>query len=129
MQKTGLRPDDFAHVVLHMPNGKFPREAAKALGFPEQKLLQSLVVESIGNTYSGSSILGLCSVLDIAKPDERILLTSFGSGAGGDAFSLMVTDKILERRDKARTTEFYVNRKKYIDYATYARLRGKLVMD
>lgn len=128
MGKLGLKQKDFSHVVFHMPNGKFPREACKALGFEEKRLLPSLIVERIGNTYSGSSLLGLCAVLDIAKPGERILMTSFGSGAGADSFSLLVTDRIIERRDKAPKTDFYINRKTYVDYATYARMRGKLVM-
>lgn len=128
MKKLGLKKEDFDYVIFHMPNGKFPREACKSLGFNEKMLLPSLVVERIGNTYSGSSLLGLCAVLDIAKPGERVLLTSFGSGAGADSFSLMVTDKILERRERAPKTEFYINRKKYVDYALYAKMRGKLVM-
>lgn len=128
MEKLGLEQKDFDHVVFHMPNGKFPREACKILGFDQSLLLQSLVVERIGNTYSGSSLLGLCAVLDAAKPGERILLTSFGSGAGADSFSFLVTDDILKRRENAPRTDFYINRKKYIDYAVYAKLRGKLVL-
>ena len=88
-----------------------------------------MVVEKIGNTYSGSSLLGLCAVLDVAKAGERILLTSFGSGAGGDSMSLMVTDKIEERRNKEFNIDYYTNRKKYIDYALYAKMRGKIKME
>ncbi len=126
MEKTGLRQQDFHHVVFHMPNGKFPMRAAKLLGFDAKVLEHGLLVSRIGNTYSGSSLLGLTSVLDIAKPGERVLVTSFGSGAGSDAFSFMVTDKILERRDKAPKTESYIAKKTYVDYGTYAKLRGKL---
>ncbi len=127
MQKSGLGPQDFDHVVLHMPNGKFPSRAAKMMGFPSEKLKQGLVVTRIGNTYSGSSLLGLTNVLDIAKPGQRILMTSFGSGAGSDSFSFIVTDKIEERRDKAMKTEDYIARKSYVDYGIYAKLRKKLV--
>ncbi|MBI2578493.1 MAG: hydroxymethylglutaryl-CoA synthase [Candidatus Aenigmarchaeota archaeon] len=126
LKKLNMTKDDFDYFVFHMPNGKFPKEAAKALGFDQQKLLQSLVVEKIGNTYSGSSLLGLCAVLDAAQPGQRILLTSFGSGAGSDAFSLLVTERILEARELAPKTDFYINRKKYIDYGSYVKMRGKL---
>jgi len=128
MKKLGLRADAFDYAVFHMPNGKFPLSAAKQLGFDKSKVLPGLVVTKIGNTYSASSMLGLCAVLDIAKPGQRILLVSFGSGAGADAFSLLVTEKITERRGLAKKTEDYINDKEYIDYGTYAKLRGKLKM-
>ncbi|MBP1702609.1 MAG: uncharacterized protein H6Q38_1716, partial [Chloroflexi bacterium] len=87
-----------------------------------------LLVPVIGNTYAGAAIIGLTAVLDIAEPGDRILMVSFGSGAGSDAFSITVTDAVLERRDKAPHTTDYITRRTQIDYATYARMRGKLVM-
>ncbi|MCL4393776.1 MAG: hydroxymethylglutaryl-CoA synthase, partial [Chloroflexi bacterium] len=82
----------------------------------------------IGNTYSGAALIGTTAVLDVAKPGDRILMCSFGSGAGSDAFSFVVTDQIEERRAKAPKTAWYVSRREVIDYAIYARYRGKLVM-
>ena len=87
-----------------------------------------LLVPEIGNTYSGAAIIGLTAILDEAKPGDRILMVSFGSGAGSDAMALQVTEAIEERRNKAPTTREYIARRTEIDYATYARLRGKLVM-
>ena len=99
---------------------------AQNLGFTREQIAPGFVVSRIGNCYSGSSPLGLSRVLDAAKPGERILLTSYGSGAGSDSFIFTVTDKILERRDKAPLTDSYISRKKNIDYGTYVRLMGKL---
>ncbi|MEE9406057.1 MAG: hydroxymethylglutaryl-CoA synthase [Candidatus Aenigmarchaeota archaeon] len=126
MEKLSLEVKDFDWIVLHMPNGKFPMAASKILGFPSEKLADSLVVKRMGNCYSGSSPLGLCALLDIAKPGQRILMTSYGSGAGSDSFSWVITDRINEVRDKAKKTDYYLNRKKNIDYGTYVRLRKKL---
>jgi hydroxymethylglutaryl-CoA synthase len=86
------------------------------------------LVPVIGNTYSGAAIVGLTAILDVAQPGERILMVSFGSGAGSDAFGILVTDKILEKRNLAPHTQQYIARRTEIDYAIYARMRGKLVM-
>ena len=82
----------------------------------------------IGNTYSGSAIVGLTAILDIAAPGDRILMVSYGSGAGSDAFGIRVTEQITERQKRATTTEQYIARRTEIDYAQYARMRGKLMM-
>jgi hydroxymethylglutaryl-CoA synthase len=73
-------------------------------------------------------MLGLTAILDDARPGDRILLLSYGSGAGSDAFSLVVTELIEERRGWAPYTRDYIARRKEIDYATYVRYRKKLQM-
>ncbi len=126
MKKTGLENRDFDYVVFHMPNGKFPLAAARKLGFEKEKVISSLVVTKIGNTYSASSLLGFCSILDKVGAGKRILLTSFGSGAGSDSFSLLTTDALLKSRNNAPAFDFFLQKKEYIDYGTYVKLRKKL---
>ncbi len=128
MEELGLTVNDFDYAVFHQPNVKFPLTAAKILGIPIEKVKPGLLSGIIGNTYSGATLVGVSAVLDIAKPGERILWVSFGSGAGSDAFSLVVQDAIEEKRDLAPKTWDYINRKKYIDYALYVKHRGKLIM-
>ncbi|WP_457549040.1 hydroxymethylglutaryl-CoA synthase [Archaeoglobus sp.] len=125
LDKLGLKPSDFAYAVFHQPNGKFPMRVAKMLGFTKEQIKQGLVVPYIGNTYSGSSMIGLASVLDVAKPGERILLTSFGSGAGSDSFSFVVTDKI-EDFERNPTVFEKIKSCEYIDYGMYVKLRRKI---
>ena len=88
-----------------------------------------MLVNDIGNTYAGAAMIGLTSVLDIAQPGERVLMVSFGSGAGSDGFDLRVTPAIAARRDCALSTYDYIARRHEIDYATYARHRGKIRME
>ncbi len=126
MSKTGTTPEDYDYAVFHEPNGKFPLRAAKILGFPKEKVLPGLIVSRVGNTYSGSSLLGLAAVLDVANAGDKILLTSYGSGAGSDSFSIRVTEGVVEKRPLAPSVEYYINRKSYIDYATYSRYERKL---
>jgi hydroxymethylglutaryl-CoA synthase len=96
------------------------------LGFSSEQIDAGLLANDIGNVYSGSCMIGLTAILDIAKPGDRILMVSYGSGAGSDAFDLLVTDKITERQGRAPKTRDYISRRIEIDYATYARYRGKL---
>jgi hydroxymethylglutaryl-CoA synthase len=98
------------------------------LGFTPEQIKPGLLSPVIGNTYAGAAIIGLTATLDIAQPGDRILMVSFGSGAGSDAFDITVTDKLTERRDKALKTQDYIARRTEIDYATYARFRGKIAM-
>ncbi|MFQ5974772.1 MAG: hydroxymethylglutaryl-CoA synthase [Candidatus Hydrothermarchaeales archaeon] len=126
MKEQGLEPKDFDYAVFHQPNGKFPRNVAKKLGFAQKQIEDGMLVERIGNTYSGSSILGFARILDIAKPGERILLTSFGSGAGSDSFSITVEGSIEKARNKAPLVGDYIAHKTYIDYGTYVKFRRKI---
>ena len=126
LEKTSMKLEDFDYVVFHQPNAKFPLQAAAKLGIDKEKLKPGLLTPVIGNTYSGAVPLGLGAVLDDAKPGDTILATSFGSGAGSDAFSITVTNKIEEKRDLASKTNDYINKKQYLDYAAYLKFRGKL---
>jgi hydroxymethylglutaryl-CoA synthase len=126
MERLGTKPSDYDYAVFHQPNGKFPTRVAKMLGFSGEQIKPGLVVSRLGNTYSGSCMMGLAATLDIAKPGDRIFMTAFGSGAGSDAFSFNVTDRIDEVRNEAPSVEELLANPIYIDYATYAKHKGKI---
>ncbi|MEM3550541.1 MAG: hydroxymethylglutaryl-CoA synthase [Candidatus Bathyarchaeia archaeon] len=126
MEKLNLQVGDINYFVAHQPNIHFPIRIAKELGFREEQYMPSLKVANFGNTYSGSSPTGLAAVLDIAKPHERILIVSYGSGAGSDAYSFITTTQILEKRQRQKLTVKYLAENphiEYVDYATYRRLK------
>lgn len=126
LEKTKLKPADFSYCVFHMPNGKFPVEVALNLGFEKKQLETGLVVDKIGNPYSASSLLGLCAVLEIAKPGELILLTSYGSGAGADSFILKTTKLLTTARKRVSGIKEYLNDRREISYSKYLRLTNKI---
>lgn len=126
MELMGTTATDYTHAVFHQPNVKFPQRAASMLGFKEDQIRAGLLSDRVGNVYSGSCMLGLTAILDIAQPGDRILMTSYGSGAGSDSFDLLVTERLLEVRDRAPKTADYIARRTAIDYATYARYRNLL---
>ncbi|MFN2119369.1 MAG: hydroxymethylglutaryl-CoA synthase [Anaerolineales bacterium] len=128
MEAVGTTAKDYKWAVFHQPNTKFPQRVAAQLGFSEAQIEPGLLVPVIGNTYAGAALIGLTSTLDEAEPGDRILMVSFGSGAGSDAFDILVTDALPARKDLAAKTRDYVARRTEIDYATYVRYRGKLAM-
>jgi len=125
--QTGTGPEDYNYAVFHQPNGKFPVSAGKKLGFSKEQIQTGLLVPQIGNTYSGAVLLGLAAILDIANPGERVFVIGYGSGAGSDGFDVTVGDEIENiRTDRIPTVMEMVENAAFIDYATYAKFRGKI---
>lgn len=126
LKKTNTSPTDYTYAIFHMPNGKFPRAAAKRMGFSENQLQPSLIVDDIGNPYSASSLCGLGAVLDIAKPGDRLFMVSYGSGAGADAFSFKVNEGITKSRGKTASFKDLIRVTKQISYVEYLKFGGKI---
>jgi hydroxymethylglutaryl-CoA synthase len=126
MEKLGLKAEDINYFVAHQPNPQFPVKVAKELGFKPDQYDVSLQVKKFGNTYSGCSPVGLAAVLDVAKPEERVLLASYGSGAGSDAYLLRTTSQIIDKRKRQKiTVRFQAENPfiEFVDYPTYRRLK------
>ncbi len=129
MERTGTTAKDYTYAVFHQPNGKFPTRVAKQLGFTDPQIKTGLLAPMIGNTYSGAVPLGLAAILDEAKPGDRICAVAYGSGAGSDAFDIKVTDEIEHfARSRAPTIVQMNDNLKFLDYATYAKFRGKILL-
>ncbi len=120
-KRNNCKAEDFDYVVFHQPNGKFPLIAARALGFTSEQLNPGLVVQKIGNTYSANSLIGLGAVLEQAKSDQKILLVSYGSGSGCDAFIFKTTGLIEKKNENIFSLKYYLNQKKYLSYSEYRR--------
>jgi hydroxymethylglutaryl-CoA synthase len=126
LAEVGRAPGDFSHAVFHQPVPRFVEKAAAELGFNRRQIAAGLVAPRMGNAYAGSSLLGLAAVLDVARPGDRIFFCSYGSGAGSDAFSFLVTERIEERR-RGPSVAAYLERRRPVDgYGQYLRLRGKI---
>ncbi|UCE29955.1 MAG: hydroxymethylglutaryl-CoA synthase [Candidatus Bathyarchaeota archaeon] len=126
MARLNLQRSDVNYFVSHQPNVGFPTKVAKELGFKEEQYVPGLKVSKFGNTYSGASPIGLAAVLDKAKPNERIVIVSYGSGAGSDAYSLITTSQIEEKKHRQKfTVQHQIENEhiKYVDYDTYRKFK------
>ncbi|MCW4048452.1 MAG: hydroxymethylglutaryl-CoA synthase [Candidatus Bathyarchaeota archaeon] len=126
LDEAGYKPEDFNWAVFHQPNVKFPINVSRMLGFTLDQINPGLVAGNVGNTYAGSTPVGLAAILDMAEPGDRIFAVSYGSGAGSDAFIFTVQDAIEDKRGGPKLSS-YIERKKYVDYSTYLRHRGQII--
>jgi len=130
LEKSKMVPKDFRYAVFHMPNGKFPLEVGKRLGFTKEQIETGWLVPWMGNTYSGSSPTALTAVLDVAQPGDLIFMVSFGSGAGSDGFIYRVTEEIDKVRDRApKVRQMLDGKKVYLNYGEYAKFRRKIKLN
>ena len=128
-KRAGTTAEDYDYAVFHQPNGKFPVRAAKQLGFKDPQIDAGMCVREIGNTYSGAIMVGLCAILDEAESGDRIFAVGYGSGAGSDGFDITVTNEIGRiRRDATPTIKAQIEDQVFIEYSTYAKYRGKILM-
>lgn len=129
-EKTKVKLKDIKYCVFHMPNAKFPRDVAGRLGFSADQLAPSLIIDSIGNPYSASSMLGLAATLDIARPGDIIFMVSYGSGAGSDGFLWQVENSIKDiqkYRTKGKiTVADQIAKKCNISYIEYLKHTDKI---
>lgn len=121
LKNSQLKLSDIEHVVLHMPNAKFPQRIAKELGITREQMSLGFVVPMLGNTYSACSLLGLIAVLQQAKKDDRIMVVSYGSGSGCDAFlmTMLKDGKSLPVDERTRN---------YLAYDEYLEHTGALAV-
>lgn len=128
LNDLGMKSSDFDYAVFQQPYGSIPFLIADRLGFTKEQVTAGVIADRIGDCGSASAMLGLANVLDNAKPGERILLVSYGFGAGADAFVLEVTSEISEHKP-AKTVEELLNNKKYVDYANAIRNEYKFMQE
>ena len=67
--------------------GSSPCARRRSSASPKEKVEQGWLSPTLGNTYSGSSPMGLTAILDVAKPGDRILMVSYGSAPAATASS------------------------------------------
>src|SRR2546427_5723986 len=128
-KRAGTTAEDYDYAVFHQPNGKFPVRAAKQLGFKEPQIDTGLCVREIGNTYSGAIMVGLCAILDEAEAGGRHVPGGRGRGGGGARVLLTPAQpETRKRRDATPSIKDMIADQVFVDYATYAKYRGKILM-
>lgn len=127
-KETGHQPRDYRYAVFQQPFGFAPFTIGERLGFSREQVEPGVIAPAIGDCGAASALLGLVHVLDGARPGERILVATYGFGAGSDALSLEVTP-VIEGKRPAVPLARLLERKCLVDYATACRLEYKFLQD
>lgn len=117
-KKLGTSSHDYDYAVFQQNLVSTPHSLGRHLGFEPRQIEPGIYAGSVGDTGSASPLLGLVNVLDQARPGQKILLASYGFGAGSDAIALTVTDAILAYQQRTRPLRKVLENKVYVDYGT-----------
>ncbi|SCZ70455.1 MULTISPECIES: hydroxymethylglutaryl-CoA synthase [unclassified Pseudomonas] len=118
MAKLHTSPADYDYVVFQQNLVSTPYSLAKHLGFNPKQVEPGIYAGNVGDAGSASPLLGLINVLDRARPGQKILLVSYGFGAGSDAIALTVTDAIEQYQKHNKPLRELLESKIYVDYGT-----------
>ena len=123
MKKLSRTPEEYQHVVIQQPDARVPVSVGGKMLFKEPQLASSLTSKLVGDLGAASTPVSLAAALDVAKPGEKILVISYGSGAGSDALSF----KVVSERKATVKFQQEADRKEYIDYVKYLKLKGAIL--
>ena len=126
--RTGHKPEDYDFAVFQQPYGIIPHTVGERLGFTAAQIKSGVIADEIGDCGAASALLGLAAVLDRVGGGRRILVVSYGFGAGADAFSIETTREIEQRRPRHPVSKILA-RKSLVDYPTACRLEYKYAQD
>lgn len=123
LQRIGVAARDIRHVIL--PGGA-ASAIAKKIGFDSDAVLDSLHA-SVGDTGAAHPLLLLNQALGRARPDELILVTSFGQGC--DVLLFRATPLIDARRSEFGIAKWLERRIPETNYSKFQSFNGVVDRD
>lgn len=123
LEKCNLRIKDLAKVVIPPISARDHKVMVKVLGL-EAGQVQGHLIETVGNTGSAHPFLALIGALEEAKPGDKILIASYGSGS--DAILFEVTDEITHIQKGNRLGKHLDYKRELEEYTKYLSFKGML---
>jgi len=113
LEKTGLQITDFSKVIYPCIYPAARRGIAKKLGITPEMDLDNLQLE-VGESGTPHSLVMLAKALEDAKPGDKLMVISFGSGC--DAICFEVTENIGKLNNRAALSESLANKSELDNY-------------
>ena len=126
LEKCSLQIGDFSKVIFQCQYDAERKSLAKSLKMDPAKIQEPLH-GTVGETGTAHSLLMFVKALEEAKPGDRILLVSFGSGC--DALYFEVTDQIAKLPRRMGVQGYLTNKADLPSYPKYCVFRGMLPVD
>ena len=127
LAKTGLKPSDFSKFAVPQKTGLRPLMTMGKLELDMMQVLPFVLTAQIGDCGAAGVPLSLAHILDFAEPGERIGVIDYGAGAGCDAWSLVCTEALAERRPEQGLVIQQLEDKIMVDYATMTKYEQKYI--
>ena len=126
MQKLDLKIDDFAKVIYDCHYGAARKKLNTVLGIaPEAD--QSNFQAEIGQSGTAQAMLMLAHALETARPGDKLLVVSFGSGC--EALCFEATDEISAYQNSGTVSASLANKADLDNYTKYLVWRDILPSD
>jgi uncharacterized OB-fold protein len=116
LDKYGLKITDFAKVIYDCHYAAERRKLNKMLGIAPEVEQPNFQLE-IGQMGTAQSLVMLAGALEEAKPGDKLLVVSFGSGC--DALYFEVTENIKNKNGNRGLSGFLANRADLDVYEKY----------
>lgn len=126
LAKLNLKIEDFAKVIYDCHYGAARKKLNKLLGISADADQSNFQVE-IGQSGTAQSLVMLASALETAKPGDKLLVLSFGSGC--DALCLEVTQEINAYRNAHTVSAALADKADLDNYTKYLVWRNILPGD
>lgn len=123
LKKLNRKPEEYQHVVIQQPDARVPASVGGKMMFQEPQMAAGLTSNILGDLGAASTPVSLAAALDLAKVGDKIMVVSYGSGAGSDALSF----KVVGDRKASPKFQQEADRKEYIDYIKYLKLKGAIL--
>jgi hydroxymethylglutaryl-CoA synthase len=123
LKKLGRKPEEYQHVVIQQPDARVPVTVGSKMQVSELQLAAGMTSKVLGDLGAASTPVSLAAALDAAKAGDKIMVISYGSGSGSDALSF----KVVGDRKTAPRFQAEADKKEYIDYIKYLKLKGAIL--
>ena len=126
LEKAKVAAGDIAHFCMPATLPKLANTIAKAAGVADKAVCDTLHA-GLGDTGAAHALVLLVSVLEKAKPGDKILAVGFGQGA--DALLLEVTGEIGKQPKRLGLAGHLARRKEETAYGRFLAFNDLIVME